>query len=186
MVTLPEGNLWVFGYGSLLWRPGFTYLEKQRARVYGYHRSLCVWSWHHRGRPENPGLVFGLDAGGSVYGVAYRVDAADKHATLEYLYGREMIGRVYAPRLVPASTAGGRVQALTFTVDRTHHQYAGRLPVEKTLSVVRGARGKSGHNREYVLKTASTLDDLAVRDPVIEHLAGLLSDAGSGEADTVS
>jgi len=177
-VQLPAGNLWVFGYGSLLWRPGFAYLEKQRARVFGYHRSLCVWSWHHRGRPESPGLVLGLDAGGSVLGMAYRVAASAREATLEYLYGREMVTPVYAPRLVRAETAEGSVQALTFTVDRNHDQYAGRLPLAKALAVVCDAQGKSGQNREYVLKTASTLHELAVRDPAIQRLAGLLHDRG--------
>ena len=176
-MQLPVGNLWVFGYGSLLWRPGFDYLEKHRARVFGYHRSLCVWSWHHRGQPENPGLVFGLDAGGSVLGMAYQIASSAKDATLEYLYGREMIGKIYAPRLVRAETKSGSVQALTFTVDRKHHQYAGRLPFTKALAVVRAAQGKSGHNREYVLKTASTLDDLAVRDTTMERLASELHDS---------
>jgi cation transport protein ChaC len=178
-VQLPAGNLWIFGYGSLLWRPGFAYLEKQRARVFGYHRSLCVWSWHHRGQPESPGLVFGLDAGGSVLGMAYRVAANAREATLDYLYGREMVTPVYAPRLVRAETTGGTVQAVTFAVDRNHDQYAGRLPFAKALAVVRDARGKSGHNREYVLKAASTLDELAVRDPAIQRLASELHPGGT-------
>lgn len=170
-MQLPAGDLWVFGYGSLLWRPGFDYLEKQRARVFGYHRSLCVWSWHHRGQPESPGLVFGLDAGGSVLGMAFLVPAESKHATVDYLYEREMVTHVYAPRVVRARTAGGEVQALTFTVDRTHRQYAGRLPFGTALDVVRDAHGKSGPNREYVLETARTLDDLSVHDPTLQRLA---------------
>ncbi len=168
------GDLWIFGYASLLWRPGFDFEEQHRARVFGYHRSLCVWSWHHRGRPDNPGLVFGLDAGGSVLGMAYRVAAGARPRTLDYLYRREMINRIYAPRVVRAATPHGPVQALAFIVDRTHHQYAGRLPFVEALAVVRRARGHSGPNREYLLETARSLDALAVRDPTVQRLAGCL------------
>lgn len=170
-MKLPSGDLWVFGYGSLLWRPGFDYVDKQRAHVFGYHRSLCVWSWHHRGQPDSPGLVFGLDAGGSVLGMAYLVAAETKHDTVDYLYERELVTRVYAPRLVRADTPAGSVRALTFTVDRKHRQYAGRLPFTKALGVVRDAQGKSGPNREYVLETARTLHDLSVRDATLQRLA---------------
>ncbi len=170
-MQLPSGDLWVFGYGSLLWRPGFDYVEKHRARVFGYHRSLCVWSWYHRGHPDSPGLVFGLDAGGSVLGMAFLVAAATKHDTVDYLYERELVTTVYAPRVVRADTAGGSVRALTFTVDRNHSQYAGRLPFTTALDVVRDARGNSGPNREYVLETARTLQDLSVHDPTVQRLA---------------
>ena len=122
--------------------------------------------------------MFGLDTGGSVLGMAYRIAPGIADATREYLYGREMVTPAYAPRLVRAATAGGSVRALTFTVDRDHDQYAGRLPFAKALAVVRDARGKSGHNRDYVLKTARILDDLAVRDPAIQRLASELHDGG--------
>ncbi|MEZ5590646.1 MAG: gamma-glutamylcyclotransferase [Gammaproteobacteria bacterium] len=116
----PPGDLWVFGYGSLMWRPGFEFLERQTARLYGYHRALCVWSWVHRGTPEQPGLVFGLDAGGSCVGRAFRVCASRKNGCGIHTF--EMVTAVYRPPATGYRSMVGRLPTLTFIVDRQHVQ----------------------------------------------------------------
>ena len=161
----PSGEFWIFGYGSLMWRPGFQYVHKEMARLYGYRRSLCVWCREHRGTPDNPGLVFGLDAGGSCSGIAYRVADHDKHAVLEYLYERELVNPVYVPRWLCIRLQRCRtVRALTFTTDRSREQYAGSLGVEQIAVVVRRAQGRSGHNVDYVTNTVARLAEIGIRD----------------------
>ena len=173
-LLLPAGDLWVFGYGSLMWRPGFEYRDVQPARLYGYHRALCVWSWVHRGTREQPGLVFGLDAGGSCVGRAFRIPAAAKQAVVEYLYAREMVTAVYIPRLHTVRLAGTAVTALCFVVDRRHRQYAGRLDVEQAASVVATAQGQSGANRDYLCNTVDHLEELGIREPSLIRIRNLL------------
>lgn len=175
-LTLPDGDLWVFGYGSVMWRPGFDYLETHRAHLHGFHRALCVWSWWHRGSPEAPGLVLGLDSGGSCIGQAYRVAEKDKHAVAAYLYERELVTPAYLAQLLPVRVNGRRATALTFLVDRTHPQYAGRLSPEEAAAVVRHARGVSGENPDYVASTVSHLRDIGLRDPWLERTHDLLFD----------
>lgn len=177
-LELPLGDLWVFGYGSLMWRPGFEYLEVRPARLYGYHRALCIWSWVHRGTQEQPGLVFGLDAGGSCIGRAFRIAEADKPAVVEYLYAREMVTAVYIPRLHTVRLPEGPVTALCFVVDRRHRQYAGRLAVEQAAGVVAGARGQSGANREYLCNTVDHLEELGIREPALLRIRDLLTGVG--------
>ena len=146
-------DLWVFGYGSLMWRPGFAYCERVPGRLVGLHRSLCVYSFVHRGTPEKPGLVLGLDRGGACRGIAYRVAAADRDATIAYLREREQATSVYieAVRTVTlADTLRRDVSALVFLVDRSHPQYAGRLDIERQVHLVRQGHGRSGANRDYV------------------------------------
>ena len=167
---LPAGDLWVFGYGSLLWRPGFAYQTVRPARLFGYHRALCVWSWVHRGTRERPGLVFGLDLGGSCVGRVYRVAEREKPAVAAYLYGREMATPVYLPKLRKVYSGGKPITALTFIVDRGHPQYARRLSLETQLRVVIDARGQSGVNRDYVINTVEHLQQLGIREPSLEAL----------------
>jgi cation transport protein ChaC len=124
-------DLWVFGYGSLMWRPGFAFVERASARVTGLHRSLCVYSFGHRGTPEKPGLVLGLDRGGACRGIAYRVAASERTATLAYLRDRELMAGIYvyieAMRTISLAGSPARnIQALCYVVDRSHPQYAGR------------------------------------------------------------
>lgn len=168
------GDLWVFAYGSLIWRPGFDFLERQQARLIGAHRALCVYSFVHRGTPEKPGLVLGLDRGGACRGVAYRVAAKRREATIEYLRGREQATMVYreAWRSVWLDDdPQQRVEALCYVVDRGHVQYAGRLPLEKQLHYVRQGHGRSGINRDYVLDTVKALEELGYRDQELHRLA---------------
>jgi cation transport protein ChaC len=166
-------DLWVFGYGSLMWRPGFEFLEQRQARLFGWHRALCVYSWHHRGTEAHPGLVLGLDRGGSCQGVAYRVAAANANAVVDYLREREQVTRVYieAHRPVHFDGTGPAADALVYLIDRTHPQYAGALDRETQLRFVANSEGVSGHNRDYVLSTADQLERLGIRDETFVWLA---------------
>ena len=123
-------DFWVFGYGSLMWRPGFPFVEAATAHLAGMHRALCVYSWVHRGTRERPGLVLGLDRGGSCKGIAYRVSGTERERVIAYLRERELVTRVYleAWRPIRLARAGvGVATALTYVVDRDHEQYAGKL-----------------------------------------------------------
>jgi len=171
----PGQDLWVFGYGSLMWRPGFPFVERREARIRGYHRSLCVLSHVHRGTPDRPGLVLGLDRGGSCRGVAFRVLSADASETVAYLRAREQATSVYLERQVSAHLDDSRVvTALAYVVDRGHRQYAGELPDERLLSLVREGVGQSGANPDYVRSTHAHLVAMGVVDPVLARLAAAL------------
>jgi cation transport protein ChaC len=169
---LGAADLWVFGYGSLIWRPGFPFEESVAARLHGYHRSLCVFSHVHRGTPERPGLVLGLDRGGLCRGLAFRVAAAHAQETVAYLRAREQATMVYLERHMPVRLEDGRqVKALVYVADRKHLQYAGRLPPDELLALVRQGRGSSGENPDYVLKTHEHLRKMGIFDPVLAALA---------------
>jgi cation transport protein ChaC len=164
----------VFAYGSLMWRPDFEFLERRPARAMGAHRALCVYSFVHRGTPEKPGLVLGLDRGGACKGVAFRVAARHRDATVQYLRDREQVTSVYLEtrRLVDLlDGTGKRVRALMFCVDRGHVQYAGKLSLEQQLHLVRGAHGRSGANPDYVVSTVEALEALGIRDRDLHYLA---------------
>jgi cation transport protein ChaC len=166
-------DLWVFGYGSLMWRPGFDYLERHHARLIGAHRALCVYSFVHRGTPERPGLVFGLDHGGACRGIVYRVTAKKRDETIEYLRGREQVTMVY--REVWRSVwidddPKQRVQALCYVVDRGHRQYAGRLSITEQLHLVRQGHGRSGPNRDYVIDAVASIEALGYRETELHRL----------------
>jgi glutathione-specific gamma-glutamylcyclotransferase len=170
-----DSSLWVFGYGSLMWRPGFAYARRHKALLRGWRRSLCVYSHVYRGSPERPGLVLGLDRGGACPGVAFEVDAALREPTIRYLREREQVTAVYLERIAPITLeSGGRVLAVTYVADRLHGQYAGRLDREAMLEYVRVGKGKSGDNAEYILETNDHLLALGVRDPDLEWLSAKL------------
>jgi len=170
-------DLWVFAYGSLMWRPGFDYLERRHARLVGAHRALCVYSFVHRGTPERPGLVLGLDRGGNCRGIAYRVAADQREATIAYLRAREQVTLVYREAWRPVwldDDPQQTVSALCYVVDRGHRQYAGRLPIERQLHFVRQGHGRSGNNRDYVLAAVKEIDAQGYRDKELELLAARL------------
>ena len=169
-------DLWVFGYGSLIWRPGFEFIERQGAMVRGYHRALCVYSHVHRGTSERPGLVLGLDRGGSCKGVVFRVAAAKAGAALAYLREREQVTSVYRELLLRARLANGAsVLAVSYVADRTHVQYAGRLDRAELVRLVSKGVGLSGDNPDYVRNTQAHLSALAIRDETLEWLARRLA-----------
>ena len=162
-------EFWVFGYGSLMWNPGFAFEEKSPARVFGFRRSLCVRSHVHRGTPDHPGLVLGLDRGGSCRGVAFRVDAQTRDDALDYLRRRELVTNVYQERVLPVTLAAGRqVKAIGYVVDRNHLQYAGALSVEKAAEIVATSSGQSGSNDAYVFNTIAHLKQMGIRDLWLE------------------
>ncbi|PZQ11272.1 MAG: gamma-glutamylcyclotransferase [Ancylobacter novellus] len=169
-------DLWVFAYGSLMWRPGFEAAERSRATVEGYHRALCIESHRHRGTPERPGLVLGLDAGGSCCGVAFRVEATQVGDVLAYLRERELVTRVYLETMLPVTLHDGRrISAVAYVVDREHPQYVGLLSPEETLRRVAGSVGLAGPNPDYVVNTALELERLGVTDPTLSWLAAALT-----------
>ncbi len=176
-------EFWVFGYGSLMWRPGFTALERVPARLTGLHRALCVFSFVHRGTPERPGLVLGLDRGGMCRGIAYRVAAAARAKTVAYLRAREQVTAVYREtvrRIELEDAARRQVSALCYSVDRGHVQYAGRLSLAEQLNYVRQGHGQSGANRDYVLEAVCALDALGYRETELHLLAERLGQQESG------
>lgn len=169
-------DLWVFGYGSLMWRPGFDAAERSPASLEGYHRALCIESHRHRGTPERPGLVLGLDEGGSCSGVAFRVEAAHAASVLDYLRERELVTHVYVETVLPVRLADGRtVRAVAYVVDRTHPQYVGRLSPQETLRMVAGSVGAAGPNPDYVVNTVRELELLGVTDPTLSWLSAALT-----------
>src|SRR6195952_4122692 len=176
---LSKGDLWVFGYGSLMWRPGFEFIERVPARLIGEHRALCVYSFVHRGTPEKPGLVLGLDRGGGCGGIAFRVPAHSRAATVAYLRAREQVTSVYREVMRSVwleDAARQRISALVYVVDRGHVQYAGRLsPAEQLRHVLQG-HGQSGPNREYVLSTVKAIEAEGFRDTQLHRLASMLHD----------
>ena len=165
-------DLWVFGYGSLMWRPGFSYECAVPARLYGYHRSFCVYSHVHRGTPERPGLVFGLDSGGACRGTAFKVPEKRADEVRDYLRAREQVTMVYQEdhRPVHLVASGEKVTALCFTVDRTHEQYAGKLAFQKQVDLIARGEGQSGRNPDYLSETVRHLQEIGIRDHGLEKL----------------
>jgi glutathione-specific gamma-glutamylcyclotransferase len=183
-----QEDLWVFAYGSLIWRPEFRHAERVPARLIGAHRALCVYSFVHRGTPERPGLVLGLDHGGTCRGIAYRVVARRRAETLAYLREREQVTSVYLERVRPVVLVGhpeARISAVCYMVDRSHPQYAGKLSLAEQLRLVRHGHGKSGANRDYVLATVRALEAMGCRDRELHLLAERLHGVHEAHAEEV-
>jgi len=165
-------NFWVFGYGSLMWNPGFEAVSRRPAMLYGAHRALCVYSWVYRGTQDNPGLVLGLDRGGSCRGVAFEVEGARREAVIGYLRERELVTNVYEETVRALRfDDGARVEAVVYMVDRGHEQYAGRLPDAAIAEIVRRGVGQAGPNLDYVANTLSHLREAGIHDPHLEAVA---------------
>ncbi|CAN5246390.1 gamma-glutamylcyclotransferase [soil metagenome] len=166
---------WIFGYGSLMWNPGFPFTHRERAVIHGWHRSLCMYSYMYRGTPDRPGLVLGLDSGGHCQGVAFSIAPQDWDETLAYLRAREQVTNMYREMLRPVRLpGGGTADALFYAVDRTHIQYAGRLSLEQQLHHVRQGHGQSGSCRDYVISTLEHLREVGIRDGPLEKLGAAL------------
>jgi cation transport protein ChaC len=180
-----DEDLWIFGYGSLMWQPGFSFLERVPARLVGAHRALCVYSFVHRGTPQRPGLVLGLDRGGTCRGIAFRVAGRQRVATIGYLRAREQVTMVYRETMRAVWLNGDprqRVQALCYVVDRGHPQYAGRLTLAEQLHFIRQGHGRSGPNRDYVLAAIAELEALGYRETEMHRLAERLRGANEPHA----
>ncbi len=190
-----SGEVWVFAYGSLMWDPGFAYLEAAPALLRGYHRAFCIYSFVYRGTEARPGLVLGLDRGGACKGMAFRIAAAEGAGVLDYLDAREKVTDVYVRRAVPitvggaAISAGGRplsaggrplsaggrkVTAHTYVADREHHQYAGKQTLEDAAALIAQGMGVGGSNRDYLESTVNHLDELGITDGPLHQLHALV------------
>jgi cation transport protein ChaC len=174
----PRGDLWIFGYGSLMWSPGFRYTEKQTALVRGYHRALCILSSRYRGTPEKPGLVMGLCRGGSCWGMVFRVPAARVPRVLATLWKREMLNKVYKPTLIRVTAAprrrhgaARRLRALAFVADTAHRQFVKELDLHGRARLVAQGIGQRGRCVDYIRNTLEHMLALGVSDP---HLARVL------------
>ncbi|MFN0164582.1 MAG: gamma-glutamylcyclotransferase [Burkholderiales bacterium] len=161
---VPPGDVWVFAYGSLIWNPLFPFADKRVARVYGFHRSLCLWSRIGRGTPQQPGLVLGLDRGGSCAGLVYRIEAAHVRDELRLLWRREMVMGSYCPTWVKARTALGAVPAIAFVVNQSSSSYAGRIATPEAARHIAGATGLNGHCADYLSSTLTGLREHGIDD----------------------
>jgi cation transport protein ChaC len=161
----PQEGIWIFGYASLMWHPGFPFLETQPALLRGYHRALCVYSTRYRGTPEKPGLVMGLDRGGSCKGCAFLLAAADVPKVMDYLYEREMDTATYAPKFLNVKLDDSRtVKAYHFLVQREHDQYTGKLSFDDAVQLVCAGVGPKGTSIEYLQNTLDHLDKMGIVD----------------------
>jgi len=166
---------WIFGYGSLMWRPGFEAAERQAATLWGWHRSMCILSTHYRGTPEQPGLVLGLDQGGCCRGIAFRAMPGQAEAVRDYLHERELVSDVYIPRFAPIRLDDGRrVPAYIFTAKRSHSQYAGHLPPERQRELIRQGQGHGGSSRDYLAATVENLKALGLSGGAMHRLLALV------------
>lgn len=173
--------LWVFGYGSLIWDPGFAVAERHIARLQGWRRSFCMWSIHHRGSVQEPGLVLALDRAADAYcdGVAFRVADGAEAATLSALRDRELISSAYLEQTLPVTLRDGRsVPAVTYVIDPDHAQYCGGLAPDRQAGIIAAAAGGRGPNRDYLFSTAAHLAELGIRDPELEALAARVREIG--------
>lgn len=178
-----DDDIWVFGYGSLMWNPGFPFLEAVPAVLDGHHRSFCIYSTHYRGTPDKPGLVLGLGPGGNCTGVAFRVAPAEASDALDYLRERELVAYAYVEAVLPVNLRDGRtVHATTFVADPGHRRYAGDLGVERSAEIIMGAVGCAGLNRDYLIRSVQQLEAHGIKD---EPLHALLKEVSrrTGEID---
>jgi len=166
----PGADVWLFGYGSLVWNPLVHYQERRVARLHGFHRSFCLWSHVNRGSLQRPGLVLGLDAGGSCRGVAYRIAAHHAEDELRLLWRREMVLGAYRPRWAKVDSGEEPLQAIAFFVNREHANYAGKLPLETVIKTLVSTRGQLGTPAEYLIETVRGLIEHGVRDPYLLEL----------------
>jgi cation transport protein ChaC len=184
---LPKGDLWVFGYGSLMWSPCFGYKHKALGRAHGYHRALCILSTRYRGTERKPGLVMGLCRGGSCWGMAYRIDSQRLRQALSRLWYREMTRRVYAPRLIPVRlNSGRRIKALAFVADPQHPSYVRELDLHGRARLVAQGIGARGPCIDYIQKTLDHMHEVGVSDPHLErilHAALALRENGGDGSD---
>ncbi|MGB0498269.1 MAG: gamma-glutamylcyclotransferase [Rubricella sp.] len=172
-----DGGFWVFGYGSLIWRPGFPVAERKLATLHGWRRSFCMKSVEYRGTPEKPGLVLALDReeGARCTGLAFRVAPEHARASLDYLRARELVTDAYHERRLTIRITGGRaLTAYAYTMNRDHWQYAGALPLADQAEVIATAVGPNGPNAEYLHNTVESLRALGLHDEELETLERLV------------
>lgn len=169
-----QKNIWIFGYGSLVWRPEFAFEETRHATLTGYSRALCLWSCVNRGTPEQPGLVFGLKQGGICEGRVYRIPNEDIVSQFRKLWLREMPSESYTPMWLPCETTEGTIKALVFVMDTQTNAYTGELSEEETLEIVLNASGSYGPCHEYVTQTSDALARAGIKDDYLVYLSNII------------
>jgi len=183
---LPGQDVWIYGYGSLIWRPDFEHRERRLALLRGHHRALCLWSRVNRGTPECPGLVFGLDRGGSCRGVVYRLAGERVPEFFPSLWDREMSTGAYLPRWLNCTTELGDVKALVFVMNRANPAYISALPEAELIATVRRASGHCGPCTDYIMETVHALREAGIRDARLENVAAALQAAIRAEPQPVA
>ena len=161
----PEDDIWVFGYGSLIWNPAFHYEESATGRIHGYHRRFCLWTHLGRGSPDNPGMVLGLDNGGCCTGVAFRIERSKAEEEFDVIWRREMVSGAYRPKWLSVQTDDGRrVCGVTFVINHSHERYAGNVSEDDVVHAIATARGPLGPCCEYLFNTVAHLEELGLHD----------------------
>jgi cation transport protein ChaC len=164
------GGVWLFGYGSLIWNPAFHFTDRLIGTVYGYHRRFCLWTHLGRGCPKRPGLVLGLERGGSCRGVAFHIAPEAVEEELAIVWRREMLSGAYLPRWVDVHTALGDIRAITFVINHAHERYARFLPDDRVAEVIATAAGRLGPCADYLINTVDHLAELGIHDRPLEKL----------------
>lgn len=167
--------VWVFAYGSLIWKPAFAFAERRIGTLHGYHRQFCMLVKRYRGTPEQPGLMLALERGGSCRGVVYRLADQERDQALAALWARELLTAAYAPRWVDVRTGGGVVRAIAFAMNRGHERYTGRLAETEIADRLARASGHVGSCAEYLLETVAHLEELGIRDHRLWRLQRLVA-----------
>jgi cation transport protein ChaC len=165
-----SGGIWLFGYGSLIWNPAFHFTDRLTGTVFGHHRRFCLWTHLGRGCPDRPGLVLGLERGGSCRGVAFHIAPGAVDEELAIVWRREMLSGAYVPRWVDVHTALGTVRAITFVINRAHERYARFLPDDRVAEVIAAAEGFLGPCADYLINTVDHLAQLGIHDRPLEQL----------------
>lgn len=178
----PGAPIWVFGYGSLIWNPCFHFVERRVVTVAGWHRRFCLWTSIGRGTPDRPGLMLGLEPGGSCRGVAFRIAEAEVESELDIVWRREMVTAAYRPTWVTARSEGETLRAIAFTINRAHPRYAGRLPAARIVEALATARGPVGPCCEYLFNTVTHLEELGVPDRRLRALCRAVRERQAREA----
>ncbi len=166
----PDSDVWIFAYGSLIWNPIFKFVEQRVGTIYGWHRRFCLWVPQGRGTPDNPGLVLGLDRGGSCCGIAYRIAAADVSSELLLLWRREMVVGCYIPRWVRVFDGTQTLSAIAFVINRHHRAYTGNISLETTVNSIATACGELGSCSEYLMQTINGLMTVGIKDKQLLQL----------------
>lgn len=167
----PDEDIWVFGYGSLIWNPAFYFEEQRVGRLYGYHRRFCMKIHAGRGSARRPGLMLALDRGGSCQGVVFRISRANADEEMELIWRREMISGSYTPKWLEVRTPAGPVQAVTFVVNRDHERYAGDVPEGDAVKLLATAKGPLGRCCDYLYNTAAHLEAMGIADRNLKRLS---------------
>jgi glutathione-specific gamma-glutamylcyclotransferase len=165
-----RGGVWVFAYGSLIWNPLFHFVERRVGKVHGYRRRYCLWARLGRGTPERPGLMLGLDYGGSCRGVVYRIAEAEVLTEIDILWRREMVTSAYDPQWVKVITREGDIDAIAFVINRAFPRYAPALPEPQVIDILATAQGRLGDCASYLYNTADHLDRLGISDPALARI----------------